>query len=367
MSDTVFFLVGFLTGVITMGGIGYWQRRQWLSNQRHDREWVHHISNTVVQQAQDQFFQMANERFQHQSDRHEMGLSHKKSLIDQTLQTVKKEMDHVRSNISDLTSTHQQQLGRMNGYLEQQHKTTQQLMQTTTDLKEALANSKTRGQWGERMAEDVLRFSGFIEGINYVKQTKQHHVIPDFTFILPKNKKVNMDVKFPLNNYLAFLNEDNTTDKTIKKKQFIRDVRHHVMSIADRNYITSDTLDYVIVFIPNEQIYQFMHDHDPQLIDFSLNKKVVLCSPITLYAILAVIRQAVDHVAVETRANEIMAILTRFHEQWERYGQTMDKMGRSLDQARKQYDDLVGTRTNQLDRSLKDIHAIKQSSSSINP
>ena len=51
------------------------------------------------------------------------------------------------------------------------------------------------------MAEDVLRFSGFIEGINYVKQTAMGQTIPDFTFFLPKEKKVNMDVKFPQSLY----------------------------------------------------------------------------------------------------------------------------------------------------------------------
>ena len=59
-----------------------------------------------------------------------------------------------------------------------------------------------------------------------------------------------------------------------------------------------------MIFIPNEQIYQFMHDHDPELIDFSLKQKVVLCSPITLYAMLAVMRQAVDHFAVENKVKE---------------------------------------------------------------
>ena len=247
----------------------------------------------------------------------------------------------------------------MAGYLQQHRQTTQQLMQTTTDLKEALANSKTRGQWGERMAEDVLRFSGFVEGINYVKQTSIDSGIPDFTFFLPKDKKVNMDVKFPLNNYISYLNETNDIEKDTKRKQFIKDVRLHIKTMTQRQYITADTVDYVMIFIPNEQIYQFMHDNDPELIDFSLKQKVVLCSPITLYAMLAIIRQSVDHFSIENKAKEMMTILSTFQDQWDKYKLSMDKIGKRLDDAQKEYEHLVSTRTNQLDRPLKKIDELK--------
>ena len=57
------------------------------------------------------------------------------------------------------------------------------------------------------MAEDVLRLSGFIEGVNYLKQKTLETAAgrPDYTFPLPQGRKVNMDVKFPLDNYVRFL------------------------------------------------------------------------------------------------------------------------------------------------------------------
>ncbi len=334
-----------------------WKNREFHLNQLKDS--FDQLSQSSLQKTQEQFFQLANERFKGQTEQHAQGLENKKSLIDQTLSNVKKEIEHLKTGINTIESNHQKRFGEMAGYLQQHRQTTQQLMQTTTDLKEALANSKTRGQWGERMAEDVLRFSGLVEGINYVKQTAQDTGIPDFTFFLPKEKKVNMDVKFPLNNYISYLNETNNTEKDANKKQFIRDVRQHIKTITTRSYISNDTVDYVMIFIPNEQIYQFMHDHDPELIDYSLEQKVVLCSPITLYAMLAVMRQAVDHFAIENKAKEMMGILVNFQDQWGKYKQSMDKIGKRLDDAQKEYEHLVSTRTNQLDRPLKKIDDLK--------
>ena len=45
-----------------------------------------------------------------------------------------------------------------------------ELQDTANHLRQALVSTKARGQWGERMAEDVLRLAGFIEGVNYLKQ-----------------------------------------------------------------------------------------------------------------------------------------------------------------------------------------------------
>ena len=169
-----------------------------------------------------------------------------------------------------------------------------------------------------------------------------------------------MDVKFPLNNYISYLNDDNETTRETAKKQFIKDVRHHIKSITSRSYISNETVDYVMIFIPNEQIYQFMHDNDPELIDYSLQQKVVLCSPITLYAMLAVMRQAVDHFAIENKAKEMMAILANFQDQWDKYKVSMEKIGKRLGDAQKEYEHLISTRTNQLDRPLKKIDELKQ-------
>ncbi len=361
----IYFFIGLLTGLL-IGLLIYFI----LKNTQKDRQnemvdLFDKLSQNSLQKTQEQFFQLAHERFNGQSKQHEQGLEHKKALIDQTLSTVKKEIEQVKTGLTTIESNHQKRFGEMAGYLQQHRHTTQQLMQTTSDLKEALANSKTRGQWGERMAEDVLRFSGFIEGINYVKQTAQDNGIPDFTFFLPKDKKVNMDVKFPLNNYISFLNEPNEIEKDNKRKQFIKDVRTHIKTMTNRQYIGNDTVDYVMIFIPNEQIYQFMHDNDPELIDFSLKQKVVLCSPITLYAMLAIIRQSVDHFAVENKAKEMMGILTNFQDQWEKYKVSMDKIGKRLDDAQKEFEHLTSTRTNQLDRPLKKIEELKNDQSLI--
>jgi len=119
-------------------------------------------------------------------------------------------------------------------------------------------------------------------------------------------------------------------------------------------------VDYVIVFIPNEQVYAFINEHDSSLLDQALKDKVILCSPITLYAILAVIRQAVDNFNLEKTAAQIMSLLGTFNKQWNSFINSFDKMGKKIEEAQREYNHLTSTRRNQLERPLRQIADLRQ-------
>ena len=94
--------------------------------------------------------------------------------------------------------------------------------------------------------------------------------------------------------------------------------------------------------------------------DEALKQKVILCSPFTLYAVLAVIRQAVASFNLERTASEILTLLGEFSKQWGLYKEKFEAMGKRLDDARKEYDTLVTTRSNMLERPLKKIDDLRK-------
>ena len=224
-------------------------------------------------------------------------------------------------------------------------------------LREAMASPTARGQWGERMAADVLRLAGFVENVNYVKQTQLDGAAgrPDFTFPLPKGHELYMDVKFPMAGYLRYLDAD--TDAERQKPtgpRFLRDVRARVKELAKRDYARESarkSVDYVLLFLPNEQLTGFIHEGDPGLIDDAMTQRVVMCSPLTLFAFLGVIRQAYDNFVVEQTSDQILALIGSFGNQWQKYSEQLDKVKNKFDQLDRQFDDLVGTRKRQLGKA----------------
>jgi DNA recombination protein RmuC len=171
-----------------------------------------------------------------------------------------------------------------------------------------------------------------------------------------------MDVKFPFDNYLRYLEADGESDREKYKGQFLRDVRGRIKEVTTRDYINpaEDTVDYVIVFIPNEQVYAFINESDSALLDDALRNRVIMCSPITLYAILAVIRQAVENFNLEKTTDQILSLLGSFNKQWALFLKALDKMGKRIDDAQREFISLSSTRRNQLERPLKRIEDLRK-------
>jgi DNA recombination protein RmuC len=202
-----------------------------------------------------------------------------------------------------------------------------------------------------------------LEGSNYRKQRKadDDSGIPDFTFLLPRDQVLYMDVKFPLAAYMRWLDAPDDVERRRHRDVFLRDVRARVTELTKREYGRAQTaaVDHVLLFVPNESIAAFIHENDPELVDWALGGNVILCSPLNLIALLGVIRQAVDAFAMEQRADQVLEVMGAFNKQWDRYVDATDKVGRSLESATRAYENLTGTRTRTLQRSLDKVESLR--------
>ena len=275
--------------------------------------------------------------------------------------TMNTELGQLRMLVGQLQKERAQQHGQFVESLEAATRQQKVLAETTQHLREALASPQARGQWGERMAEDVLRSAGMREGINYRKQRAiEGGTRPDFTFLLPDDRHLHMDVKFPVANYLRYLEAPSDTEASALRDRFLRDVRDRVKELQGRGYDASEsTVGYLLLFIPNESVYGFIHENDATLLDDALAKNVVLCSPTTLFAVLGVVRQAMDTFAVEQATEEILQVLAGFGEQWQKFSEQIDKVDRHLGTLTNSFGELSGTRRRQLERQLDRIDDVR--------
>ncbi len=295
-------------------------------------------------------------------------LAHERTQMEQQFSTMQQQLGKVTDLVRDFETGRGAKIEQLSGALAQQRAGIAELAQTAQGLREALASSKTRGQWGERMAEDVLRLAGFVEGVQYRKQksVEQGSGIPDFTFLLPQESILYMDVKFPLDNYLRHVNAESELEQVRYREDFLKDVRAKVKELAVRDYTGGSTssVDCVLLFIPNEALFAFVQEHASTLLDDAMRQRIVMCSPMTLFAVLAVVRQSVENFRMERTASEILDVLGDFTKQWGAFTDKMDALGRGLNTVTKAYDDLSGTRnralTRQIDRidDLRRTHAI---------
>ena len=296
-------------------------------------------------------------------------LTAKKDVIESRLgqmqAEVRTDLERLSKLVNQLGEATSQRFGQVDSSLRAHAEITQHLTSTTQSLREALASPNNRGQWGERMAEDIIRAAGFIEHKQYRKRTAVAGTgqgIPDFTFMMPKGQVLFMDVKFPMAAYLRFLDATTEAEKATHRATFLRDVRMRVKELARREYAASDdrpAVDNVLLFVPNETLSAFIHETDPALIDDAMRQNVVICSPLTLFAFLGIIRQAFDNFVMEQTSQEMLQLLGKFAQQWGKYTESVDKVKRQFDTVSRSFDELATTRRRALERPLKDLEALR--------
>lgn len=321
------------------------------------------LSLDALSKNSDEFLKLAEKALEAKTSEGKKELESKKELIDQNIEAIGKTLSEVQKRIEDVGRTSGEKFSEVTTLIKKHEDVTSKLKETTERLSHALASPKKRGEWGERMAEDIIRLVGMVEGINYMKQKtlESSSGRPDYTFFLPNNLKINMDVKFPVDNYMHYLNAEAEHDRKRFRDELLKNTKVMIKQVTTRDYInpSENTIDYVIIFIPNEQVFSFINESDTTIMDEALKQKVILCSPFTLYAVLAVIRQAVENFNLEKTASEILQLLGEFSKQWNAYKEKFMLMGERLDAAKKEYDTLITTRTNMLERPLKKIEDLR--------
>ena len=244
-------------------------------------------------------------------------LSGQKEVIEKRIETLNNELLKLTGLINNMENSRNMQMGELKSIIDDSRARTSELYNVTNGLRQTLSSKQGRGQWAERMADDVLNYAGLKEGINYIRQKKSEGSgnRPDFTFLLPNGTVLNMDVKFPYDNYRRYI-ESVEQEKPYYKKEFIKDVKNHIKAIATREYIDTENG-------------------------------------------LAVIRQAAENFVMEKRAKELMQAMGLFRKEWIKYSDGFSKLGDLIGKVSSEYDSLRTTRNNKLESSMNKLEALK--------
>jgi len=299
--------------------------------------------DTLVKQSNDK---LNDKNLQIQTD-----LSNKKDAIEKMIK-----------NISDqLTTVEKDRIGtftNLRDAIENNVKLTKELSLTTEGLKRVLSNNQQRGAFGEKVAEDLLKMSGFVIGTDYTRQETTGEARPDFTLYLPDKTKINIDSKFPYANIVNMSEAPEIDEKNRFKKLFEQDIKKKINDVTSRNYINPEdnTVDFVILFIPNEMIFSFIYESFPDVWQDALNRKVVMTGPFSFTAILRMVKQAYENFRFQKNVQGIITQIKIFGTEFEKYNEEFSKIGDRIDSLHKQYDEVNNTRSKKLQKVIDKIN-----------
>lgn len=168
----------------------------------------------------------------------------------------------------------------------------------TENLTRALKGDvKAQGNWGEVMLEKILADSGLRRDEDYIlqgadlglKDADGRVQKPDVVVNLPDDKHIIVDAKVSLTHYERYCGAPDDIERAAALKDFLGSIRAHVAGLEARRYQDTEKLkapDLVLMFMPIEGAYSLAVQEDPALHSSAWDRKVVIVSPVTLFATL---------------------------------------------------------------------------------
>ena len=272
---------------------------------------------------------------------------------------VAEKLSAVQQQVSLLERDRLEQYGQLAQQLQEARLSDEQLLRSTHALESALRSNSARGQWGEVQLRRVVEAAGMLRHVDFHEQLHSagtdNSVRPDLVVQLPGDKQLVVDAKVPLSSYLQ-AQESVATDvrshpaaganaQQLLLAAHAKALKAHVDSLSNKKYwdIPGNSPELVICFLPAESILAAALGADPGLLDYALNKNVVLASPGTLLAVLKSVAFTWRQDVLTDSARELFELGQQLYERMGTLGENVTKLGSSLKTSVDRYNSLVGT------------------------
>lgn len=172
--------------------------------------------------------------------------------------------------------------------LRQISKTHDSLQKTTVSLTQALRSPTVRGRWGELQLRRVVEMAGMVRNVSYKEQVSTDNGRPDMITYLPNGGMLPLDAKVPLEAYLDAMESEDDNERRIKLSSHAKAMKDRVRELSRKQYWDQfeQMPDFVVMFVPNEACLGAAFELDPGLLDFAINHRVLITTPVTLLALL---------------------------------------------------------------------------------
>lgn len=251
----------------------------------------------------------------------------------------------------------------------------QTITEETRNLTKALkGESKTQGRWGEVILETILEKSGLRKGEEYFmeyqlfdadgnplrSEVKGKKMRPDAMVMYPDNRHIIIDSKVSLIAFVRFVEAEDKDQQKIELDAHVQSVKNHINELSKKAYDDYDkTLDFVMMFIPNEPAYITAVQADPDLWNFAYDKRILLISPTNLIASLKLMVDLWKREYQNKNAQAIAERGAKLYDKFVLFVENLQEVGKQLEKAGTSYNDAFKQLTTGNDNLVSQVTKLK--------
>lgn len=309
----------------------------------------------ILKEERDRFAELSDEKMK----RNEQYLDSKKDMIKDLVEKIDNGLKDNQNKIENTEKARINEFSNLKTIIAEHKEVASKLKNSTDNLKNVLSNNQLRGRYGEEVAENLLKVAGFVKGLSYDGNISQETNAnrPDFTVYLPNKNKVNIDVKFPYQSLVKYQEAESELEKKKYLAQFKIDVKQKIKQVTSRDYINIEekTLDFVILFVPNEMIFSVINDQLHDVVNEANRKKVAIVGPISFITFLRMIHQTYESFKIQEDLHRVVDLIKKFKDEFAKYNNEFDNIGNRIKSLSLQYDKVDGARTRNLTKIIDKI------------
>ena len=312
------------------------------------------ISNRSLRANSDTFLQLARQNLETHQEKAKSELGEREKAVEALVKPIRDALEASHKQISELEKARSEAYGSIRNHLEAMQLSQQSLTQETHNLVKALRRPEVRGQWGEITLRRLVELAGMVEHCDFVEQV---HVVgddkiirPDMIVNMPDQRQLVVDVKTPLDAYLAAAEAPDDTQRKLALERHAKNVRSHIRLLASKSYWTQfdESPEFVILFIPGDQFLSAALGEEPDLIEYALSQQIILATPTSLVALLKAVAYGWRQLALADNAKGIRVLAEDLYGRLGTFVTHMNKVGRQLASSVENYNRAVGS----LERSV---------------
>jgi len=273
---------------------------------------------------------------------------------------LKEELTKLDKQVRELEAKREGAYSSLGTQLQGLHSLQDSLRQQTTTLAQALKAPTIRGRWGEIHLRRLVELCGMEKHVDFSEQESTDDGRPDMVIRLPEKGIVPVDSKVPLDSFLKAMEAENEDSRKVLLAEHAKAFRGRIRELSQRAYWDQfdRTPDVVVMFVPVEASLSAAFQSDRDLFEYAFQNKVLVTSPIALFALLKAIAFGWQQQQVAENAAQIAEQGKSLYERMATFVGHVAGMGKSLEGSVKKYNEAVGsldTRVLPAARRLKEL------------
>ena len=267
--------------------------------------------------------------------------------IDDILKPLSEKIKDFEKKVEDTYDKESKQRFSLKEEIKRLEELNRQVSNDTLNLTKALkGESKTQGNWGEVVLENILERSGLVKDREYFVQQsftdeKGKRLQPDVVITYPGTRNLVIDSKVSLTAYERYVSAENDTEKESALKEHITSIKNHVSELSQKSYqdiYELKSIDFVMMFLPVEPAYLLAIQKNPELWNYAYDKRILLISPTNLIAALKMVESMWRQ---EYQSKNVMEIARQSGDLYDKFVGLFDDLvdiGKKLNATKTSYD-----------------------------